>query len=193
MPQTPASSKDRFDKFESVSKIFSILFIPIIVLWLGNAYTSSENEKSRRSEYIKIAVGILQEKPEEEKKDIRKWAINIINQYSDVKLEDSAKKQLTNEQLSKTIDTSNFWLNNSKSIIRVNYEFLWDGDAKKAYNFELQQWSGDRWIVETGLCVLGNYIVQSVPVGKKMRWRASEGYDVLENTPWKELMIAPSY
>jgi hypothetical protein len=72
-----SNEKDWFDKAESIAKVGSLILLPIIILFLTNSYTSNENEKARRAEYIKISINILQEKPEKEKEDVRAWAVNV--------------------------------------------------------------------------------------------------------------------
>lgn len=53
-----------------------------------------------------MSISILKNKPNpEESKEIRKWAISILNYYSKIKLSDSAKLELQSNQIYKTLFT----------------------------------------------------------------------------------------
>lgn len=160
-----------------------------MVAFVGSYYTSKDNDSRLRSEYIKIAVGILQDKPSEETRSIRKWAAGIINFYSDVKIDEKAENQLTNEQLSKFIELSARALRDFSLSRNSEYEFTWEGDSDKGYSFELEKYSSGKWVSETGMTVMGNRVSLSVPVGVKLRWRASEEPLQSKQGNWNELFL----
>jgi len=58
--------------------------LPFIIYVLGQSYDSSKNEREMSLRYIEVAVGILKEQPTDETKNLRKWAIEIIENYSTV-------------------------------------------------------------------------------------------------------------
>jgi hypothetical protein len=85
-----------------------------------------------------------------------------------------------------------FGLNYYYSFIsdnKVNYSFSWIGDAKKIYNFELQKYVKGEWVSEVGFCIVGNSFNYPIDIKDKIRWRVYEGYDMPENTPWRDLVF----
>lgn len=89
------------DTIEFFSKILSSLatiLIPILVVWLGNKLSNAFKEKEIRLKYIEMAIDVLKEKPEDEDHDIRKWAIDVISEYSEIELPKTAQKRLLKDQ-----------------------------------------------------------------------------------------------
>jgi hypothetical protein len=60
-------------------------------------YAAADREASVKM--IEVAVGILAAKPEGNIKPARKWAVDIINHYSDVKLPEDVKAALLDNPL----------------------------------------------------------------------------------------------
>jgi len=81
-------------RFLKIFREITIIAIPIIVIWIGSSINKSISEKEIRQEYIKIAVDILRDKPSEETTEIRFWAIEILNEYSEIKLNEESIEQL---------------------------------------------------------------------------------------------------
>jgi hypothetical protein len=59
--------------------------------------------------YIEIAVGILREKPDQEKTNaLRVWAVNVVSSYSPIPLSPDAIKELKQNPLPKGYGTGGF-------------------------------------------------------------------------------------
>lgn len=71
---------------ESIAKIIASVALPIVLLVLGNWYTESQKDKDIGQKYVEIAVGILADAPTEEALELRSWAVEIVNRYSEVKM-----------------------------------------------------------------------------------------------------------
>ncbi len=95
------NKKDFWDKL----KIYSFVAIPIIIAFLGHSANISLKEKDVGVRMVEMAVGILKEDPKDnpETPALRKWATSIIEKYSKVKLTKSAKKELEEKPLPKTV------------------------------------------------------------------------------------------
>ena len=99
MTQTP--KKDIWDKLKSLSSIIASVFIPLVLGIIGNEYTSAMKESEHSLRYTELAIEILNDKPSESNKNIRLWAVELINQYSTVELNKEAKSELVNNKFIK--------------------------------------------------------------------------------------------
>ncbi|MEO5563890.1 MAG: hypothetical protein ABIR18_10660 [Chitinophagaceae bacterium] len=95
-----------WEKVKIISTTASIVIIPLVIAFLGNLYSKSIKEKEIQSKFVELSLQILKEQPSEENKNIRKWAIDVINEYSGVKLESGAAKDLI-ENIPLTMDKAN--------------------------------------------------------------------------------------
>ena len=81
---------DAWGKVETLSKVASVVIIPIILLVLGSQFNAAAKEREIQGRLVEIATGILNKElgsnPSEDTKRIRRWATEIINQYSGVPL-----------------------------------------------------------------------------------------------------------
>ena len=91
--------KDVWDKANSLSVPIATILIPIVVVIVGNLYSSALKESENRVKYTELAISILKDKPSSENQSIRGWAIEVINQYSGVPMTSEVKKELQNSKL----------------------------------------------------------------------------------------------
>lgn len=96
--------KDNWEKLSSLSAIIASIFIPIAVVLIGNMYTSALKESETRVRYVELAVEILKEKPSGKKDNLRKWAIDLINNYSEIEINAQTREELLKDPLFKEID-----------------------------------------------------------------------------------------
>ncbi len=75
------------------------LLIPLAMIYLGHLYKESETEEGLHRRYVEIAVNILQQDPSKESLEMRKWAIQILNKYSEVPIEAKAQECMLNQSL----------------------------------------------------------------------------------------------
>jgi hypothetical protein len=62
--------------------------------------------------YVELAVRILQDPPTPESENLRSWAIEVINSYSDVKLPEAAISELQNVPIAESrsdVDNARVW------------------------------------------------------------------------------------
>lgn len=96
--------KDNWEKLSSLSAIIASIFIPIAVVLIGNMYTSALKESETRVRYVELAVEILKEKPSGKKDNLRKWAVDLINNYSEIEIDAQTREELLKDPLFKEID-----------------------------------------------------------------------------------------
>jgi hypothetical protein len=98
---TKKSKKDFWDKADIVAKgaigLFTAL-VAIVVAVIGWKLQESIATQSTGKDYLSIALGILEQKdlPEDLKKNkgLRKWAVNLLQHYSQEKLDVDTANQL---------------------------------------------------------------------------------------------------
>ena len=89
--------KDGWDKFQICINFSAIVVIAGVGLFVNSSLKSREvNVK-----YVEMAVDILRAKPDESQKNLRGWAINLINTYSKVPLPVEAQQELKTNSLPK--------------------------------------------------------------------------------------------
>lgn len=98
-----AEKKDFWDKL----KIGGFVAIPIVIAIIGLFANSSLKSKDIEVRMIELAVGILKEDPKaddsSETSPMRKWAIDVINGYSKVKLPNKVKEELEKNPFPETV------------------------------------------------------------------------------------------
>lgn len=81
--------------------LFSAVIIPVALAYLGNSYTQAQKERDIQAQFVKMAVDILQSRPDGSNANEREWAKQIINKYSGVPLSGDVRRELT-EDLSRS-------------------------------------------------------------------------------------------
>lgn len=187
-------------KFQYIATGISVLVVPVVIGYYSNKLQATmqekelnlnkiklqiEKEKNQNSlskDFIKIALTILKEKPTKENTDLRSWAVEIINAYSVIKL-----NQKTKDSLIKDIP-----LNAQENLIynlTGEYKFKWKGNSKKGYDLTIQYLNAEnKWVDYGGKCLIGNEITLSLPKNKFYRWKVTGSGG--SSTEW--LYIQPS-
>jgi hypothetical protein len=74
----------------------STLLLPLVLVYLGHQFTTADTERSVQVKFVELALQILKEPPSDEKKDLRLWAIRIVDRYAGVPLSHEAAYDLLN-------------------------------------------------------------------------------------------------
>jgi hypothetical protein len=88
-----------WEKAKILSAMIASVFIPLAVALVGNWYAKSLKEKDTQARYIELAIGILMKEPTPENQQIRKWAIDTVNHYSEVPIQEPVRQELLEQQL----------------------------------------------------------------------------------------------
>ena len=86
--------KDKWDKLKISSAFVAAVLVPIVIAFAGNEYSSAIKESENRLRYTELAIEILTEKPTSTNQNIRGWAVDVINKYSDVPIDEKTKKEM---------------------------------------------------------------------------------------------------
>ena len=180
-PLVDSNNKEPIYKIiNSYAQSISFVAIPLVIAVMGYEYTETiakikANEETKRhtsqqrTEYIKMALQILNSKPSVNNINTRKWAVEIINHYSEIKMNSDTEKELINQS---TIYVSP----SSKLTARPNHTFQtfkWVGDTNSSYSFEIEKQTFRGWEFLTGASVNGTQHTSEVPINTNLRWRAS--------------------
>ncbi len=92
-------STSMVDILKLLTTIVASIAIPVVLLIVGKGIEGSVKNKELETKYVEISVGILTEPPNPETSNLRKWAIENINKYAEIKLPEEAKKELNTESL----------------------------------------------------------------------------------------------
>lgn len=82
--------KDWWDRIKIIAEVSAI----IAAIIFGQIISSSIKNRELGLSYVQLATGILRSEPSEDTKHLRNWAVDIINEYSKVKLNEEAKNEL---------------------------------------------------------------------------------------------------
>lgn len=89
---------DSWEKAKSLSTIVSAIFLPVVLLIVGNQFSSATKEREIQGKFVELATQILREKPVDKPTpdvtDLRLWATTVINRYSGVELPKAAAEAL---------------------------------------------------------------------------------------------------
>ncbi len=88
-------AKDGWDKAKIIADILKI----VVILYIGSLVNISLKSREIGLNYVQLATGILQNEPNEESKHLRNWAIDVINEYSKVRLNKKARNELQDTRL----------------------------------------------------------------------------------------------
>ena len=130
------SEESRLKRAETLAKIFSLLAIPVLLGIVSIAANDKLSERTVGSQYVQLAVDILQKPPGEDDVQLREWAIELLNKNSPVPLTEQAKQEL---RLGQTITTAFSIMQGAPLFIRPRSDVkLFHNDNFEWARFELE-------------------------------------------------------
>jgi hypothetical protein len=90
-----------FENIESISKSIGAVGVPIAIAAIGWLIQSSLNQQSVSKDYVTLVIQILERKSENpvEDRDLKKWAVALLNRTAPVELDQSTGNKLANSEL----------------------------------------------------------------------------------------------
>jgi hypothetical protein len=73
--------------------LLPVILVTVPVLVTG-FYTNANSEAETRVKYLQIAADILNRGPRQDEINIRKWAFNLIKQYSPVEIDEATERAM---------------------------------------------------------------------------------------------------
>jgi len=155
-------------KWLTWATVFSLIFVPLTVAVISGyvAYQSSKDKNA--TEYIKLGISILNDKPDKNNKATREWAIDLINYYAPVKIPQSTQDELSSTTV---LPVSGIYQALGIKAKKVTHVFKWLNNYH-SYSFELQKFDGNKWQEYTYMSMLGNSSSLEIPTNVQLRWRA---------------------
>lgn len=87
-----------WQKLEVLSKVVAAIFIPLAVAYLGNQVATANKQRDSETKFVELATAILNKEPgthqTPESKNLRKWAVDVINRFSGVSMSDATAEAL---------------------------------------------------------------------------------------------------
>lgn len=78
----------------AISGLLAAVVIPVVIAVVGHAYTRAIREREIQGRLVELAIGILKEIPAEENRELRRWAVDVIDRFSGVRFPLKAKTDL---------------------------------------------------------------------------------------------------
>lgn len=95
--------KTIWEKLPVISTFLASVLIPVVLAFVGHALTTAMKQGENRVRYSELAISILKEEPSDSNRDVRGWAVEVINRYSGVQMSARTKKYQVRTQLSRPI------------------------------------------------------------------------------------------
>jgi hypothetical protein len=84
------------DKWEKIKIIITAL-IPVVIALVGHWYSQALKEREVQARFVELGVSILQTPPSEESKNLRQWAIKVLDKYSGIPMGNETTQELVNK------------------------------------------------------------------------------------------------
>ena len=89
----------RIDIWRLIVTVIASIVIPAVIFFAGKSIEQTLKDRELAVKYVEISVDILTEEPTPETQNLREWAIKNINEYADIKLDDSVINELKTESI----------------------------------------------------------------------------------------------
>ncbi len=86
-------------RLKVASTLAGTVLIPLVIAYASNEYTNAIKQNEIGQRYVELAVGILSKPPAESTMETRKWAVKVVNHYSEVRMPDVTQEELIKNQL----------------------------------------------------------------------------------------------
>ena len=73
---------------------FAAVAVPVVLGVVGQLYAHSLKERDVQAQFVELGVRILQEPPTEQNRNLRTWAIEVLNRYSGVPINEATQSDL---------------------------------------------------------------------------------------------------
>lgn len=87
------------EKAKIFNGIATGIILPVTLVVVGHFFTTAIKSDDRELKFVELAIEILKQEPNEETKDLRVWAIDTIDLYSEIKLSPDARNNIENNRL----------------------------------------------------------------------------------------------
>ena len=92
--QTPDSAQTSLAKWQSIATIAASIAIPIILAVFGFLVQRQLASEGLKKDYVQIATSILKENPNGQEKELRTWAVEVLDRNAEIPFSKNAKASL---------------------------------------------------------------------------------------------------
>jgi hypothetical protein len=75
---------ENWEKAKAFSSIFAAIGLPLVLLVIGQLFSSAVKEREVEGRFVELAVEVLREQPDEQTRGLRAWGIKVLDQYSGI-------------------------------------------------------------------------------------------------------------
>lgn len=94
------TSQDRLQRLKLRAQIAATVAVPIVLAVAGWLVQRTVSDAGLKKDYVQMALGLLQQKPSEDTKELRQWAIAVLDEHSPIPIPNGLKEQLVARQIS---------------------------------------------------------------------------------------------
>jgi len=89
-----AISQETLSRWQSIASIAASIAIPMILAIFGYLVQNQIASEGLRKDYVQIAISILKENPSAQEKELRTWAVKVLDENSPIPFSSKAKSSL---------------------------------------------------------------------------------------------------
>ena len=124
-----------WQKAKILSMLLASVLVPVAIATVGHFINSAIKKNELELKYIEMAIEILRDRPNDNNTNIREWAINIVNEYAEVKLSPEARNELKEKRIAIMESDMEF-----HRVLRLLSQRRSNGDiTKEEYGKELEE------------------------------------------------------
>ncbi|UCD74596.1 MAG: hypothetical protein JSV91_12505 [Phycisphaerales bacterium] len=76
------------------SQLIAATLIPLALALIGHLTTNALATRETSLKYVELAISILNDDPKEQTRNLRSWAVDILNRHSEVRMASEAREAL---------------------------------------------------------------------------------------------------
>ena len=92
--QPPESDQASLAKWQSIASIAASIAIPLILAVFGFLVQRQLATEGLKKDYVQIATSILKENPNGQEKELRTWAVEVLDRNAEIPFSKNAKESL---------------------------------------------------------------------------------------------------
>jgi hypothetical protein len=91
---SPNANQSSLNKWQAIASITASIAIPLILAIFGFLVQQQLASEGLKKDYVQIATSILKENPNGQEKELRKWAVEVLDRNAEIPFTANAKESL---------------------------------------------------------------------------------------------------
>ena len=92
--QRPKDNQSQLVRWQAIASIAASIAVPLILAVVGYMVQRQIATEGLKKDYVQIAASILKENPNGQEKELRKWAVEVLDRNADIPFSSNAKASL---------------------------------------------------------------------------------------------------